>query len=210
MLPNNISIIILLSNLSRYDSAASKTFDRYDTARDKTFDRYDSAASKTFDRYDTARDKTFDTCEDSTSLGQASSSAMYFSACESLHDDEQELPSTIHQYPLHVDAPFYYEDSLRSLVLFEADSSQAHDRTRTPTIETNDEQHPTPQPSPKMAVKFRTKPNNQEEKTAEKSRNSVVTAFANGVRRARSLKLALRDKAPAQKKYSAVNPEIEG
>jgi hypothetical protein len=188
-----------------YESAR-KILDRYDTARDKTFDTFDSGRDKTFDTYDSA------------STGRNSSSIMYYSACESLPDIDEPstdpFSNTASSQQRPTAAPFYYEDSLRSLVLFGDDAGQdQNDRTRTPTVE--EVSAPTPQPSPKLSAKLRVHAIDTEPTTsiqaATPARRSVADSLnklaANGVRRAKSLKLNFRDKSTPAKKLSSANED---
>lgn len=203
--------------LDRYDTARGDILDNYDTARTKplnSYDTFDSARDKTFDTFDSAREKTVDTF-DSASTGRNSSSIMYYSACESLPDvdDPASDPFSNSTSTQRITAPFYYEDSLRSLVLFGDDAGielTPNDRTRTPTVE--EVSAPTPQPSPKMSAKLRVHQIDAEPTTSTTpTRRSVADSLnklaANGVRRAKSLKISFRDKSTPAKKLSSANEE---
>jgi hypothetical protein len=175
------------------------------SSENNSFDMFHSINS-TFSRYESIRDRTVELSDDAISTGQASSSLMYYSACESLPDSENEEP---------VFAPskspvFYYDDSLRSLAFLEDEDDALdttyHDRTRTPSVQTNTEICKTP--SPQLSVKNPQNLTPTEQKKAHKSvASSLNDTILSGVRRAKSLKLPFRDKSAVNKKYSVLASE---
>lgn len=119
---------------------------------------------------------------------------LQFSACESLpsEDEDHTHADNLVTLPFHrpsvSNPPFYYDDSLRSLAMFEDendayiltdDLNGAIDRTRTPSADTNTEICKTPSPQPSVR--------NQRNVVEDKVRNGFEEKLLKTIRKLRMI-----------------------